>query len=96
MVNKATVAVPKTDSWTAAQNFCSHPRTWVHLAGRGPKCSQACSAQPYPTPFDYVPPEGGQQFPGKGGRPQPHGGEGDHLQPLGELVEGEGCGRKGV
>lgn len=43
--NKAAVAMPKMNSWTAAQNFPSHPHTWVHLQ-RALSSSQVREATP--------------------------------------------------
>lgn len=42
--------------------------------GQGTEAQSGLLCTALPTPLDHVPPEGGQQFPGKGGCTQPHGG----------------------
>lgn len=55
--NMATVAEPKMDSWTAAQSFHSHPRTWVHLRGGEPRAVSPAlhtNTAPPPQPCAYL------------------------------------------
>lgn len=68
--NMATVAQPKMDSWTAAQSFRSHPRTWVHLRGGEPSESALlCTPTQHPHPSPACTSRGPPAVPRRGRRP---------------------------